>query len=468
MRKLFCCGIMLAMLLNLMACADATSSNQLMSETVNTDNSVASSADSESVSDDAMLVPFTSICIEEDEVRALFEPFDNFSIADDFRINIPNVNTLENYKTSSNITQNLAEYEQDFTNIFEYVFPGKTMNEYALFYDSEKGSSEEIYEYIDENGESALDIRYHLVKDDYDAIMSGDEGEVWYTYSDKRMLSYGYGDKATEDEKNNPVSLDLGVAMGYGFAWVEKSEYYDFGTVVATYPPDSTEKFMLSGEEVAICDAVQYYEDFVNNIPQVYRDYGEYGGFKETPVETRVVEVDVCQIGEQQFAYHFNVTRCYNGILFDYIRDGISTTDTMASKWRQTAGYAYMIRKNDIEEMVSYYRCQQIEYSENLENYVPLETAVDIVTDTITNYATFEVKKVELVYCTQDILKDNGYIDIDGYPSMQILSWRFTFHNINDDTDYVCYVDLNDADSFRYYSTYKTVIEEEQTEDAVE
>ncbi len=462
MRKLFCYSIVLAMLFSLTSCSDTASSSQQVSvpeDSVTTsdnskaapDDSIAGLADLIGAPDDPMLVPFTSICITEDEVRALFEPFDNFSIANDFRINIPSINVLENYKTVSKITQDPAEYEQDFINIFEYIFPGKSMNEYALFYDSEKGSSEERYEST-EDGEQIMVSRYHLVKDDHDAIMSGDEGQVWYTYSEKRMSRYGYDDKATEDEKNNPVSLELGVAMGYGYAWVEKGKSYNPSTVIATYPPDSTEKFMLSGEEVAICDAVQYYEDFINNMPQVYRDYREDGGLKETPLETRVVEVDVCQLGDGQFAYHFNATRCYNGILFNYMRDGTSHSDTIGVEWGHSLADAYMIRKNDMEVIESYYRCQQIEHTETLEKYLPLETAVDIVTSTITNFATFEVEKVELTYSPKYVLNDKGYIDVSGgNPTLYLLSWRFTFLNTNDNSYYVCYVNLNDSDSFRYY-----------------
>lgn len=455
MRKLFSCSIMLAIILSLTACSDATSSSQQMSETINTSSSVTSSPDSESfpsTPDDPKLVPFTSICIDEDEVRALFEPLDNFFIADNFYVNIPYVNVLEYCKSVSIITQNPSEYDQEFKDVFEYIFPDRIMNEYALFYDSEKGSSDEKYEYT-ENGEKVMLSRYHLVKDDYDAIMSGDEGDVWYIYDENRTLRYGYDDKATENEKNNPVSLELGVATGYGYCFMEKEEYYDPSTVIATYPPNSTEKFMLSGEEVAICDAVQYYEDFVNNMPQVYHDYEEYGGFKETPLETRVVDVDVCQLGDEQFAYYFVAAKCYKGVLCDYMHDGISYTDTIGVEWRQSVADAYMIRKNDIEVIESYYRCQQIEHAETLEKYLPLETAVDIVTSTITNFATFEVEKVELIYSMKHILNDNGYIDVDGgYPTLYFPSWRFTFRNTNDNSYYICYVDLNDSNSFRYYA----------------
>lgn len=404
MRKLFYSSVMLAVILSLTSCSDADSSSQQMSISENsqtTSDDFTSSTDASTTTsfnlagnpDDPMLVPFTSISIEEDQVRSLFEPFENFSISDDFNINIPNVNILENYKTVVKTTQNVAEYVQEFTDIFQYLFPGKTMNEYALFYDSEKGSSEERWE-MNEDGEEVMVSPYHLVKDDYDAIMSGDEGEVWFIYDENRMLRYGYGDKATEDVKNNPVRLDLGVCMGYGYSFLETNDYFDRSTGIATYPPDSTEKFMLSGEEVAICDAVQYYENFVNKIPQVYREYEEHGGIKETPLETRVVEVDVCQLANQQFGYHFIVTKCHNGVLFDYMRDGTSHTDMGGAQWGTTMADAYMIRKDSIAGIDRYYRCQEIEYSEKLEKYLPLETAVDIVANKLTKSVTFEVKKL--------------------------------------------------------------------------
>lgn len=413
MRKILYCGVMLTMILNLASCSNATLSS-----------------DQGGANDSAtMFVPVTSLYVEETQIRDIFEPFDNFLITEDLYINIPDLDTLQKYQTRIIVTQEYTKYEQDFMDIFKYLFPNESLNENALFYGGE--NSHRRY-----GDDDCLISDYHLVKDYRDALISGTEGQVWLIYDESYIV----------EDMDSPIYMELGVMTGYGYAEIDKGKIDALNIEkIATYTPDSREQFTLSGEEVAICDAVSFFEEYINQIPQSYDE-------KTTAVETCVAEVDVYQIGEQQFGYSMIITKRYNGVMFDYMRNGTSHSDF--GNYSFSMGNAFMTCDDDVDMINSYYRTQQIENAEALDTILSLETATDIICNSLSKQVTFDVEKIELTYCAQDILTDDGYIDIEGGYSTKITpAWKFTLYNQNDAIHYICYVDVDDADSFRYYTT---------------
>ncbi len=397
--------------------------------------------------------PVEILPLDEQEVKDVLNGFVNFKASDSIYINVPERTSVYDYTfiTPDIEGEDIKFYDKAYREMFAYLFPGHEINEEYLLYSG--GSSALGY---DEEGNFR---DYNKVRDWYDEIISGKEGRLHFIYDET-----WYRDMT---EWKNPVCLELPNPMGYGYAvWnkgktVEitnamiyneelKTETYrrlysyepeDELEYIGTYRPESTVSFPLLDKEVPICEAVYFFEQYINSLPYP----------KESNVETCVVEVDVLKVNEDTYGYYFMTTKSYEEVPFDHMRSG--TQQMSYDDYIAAGGYAFMVESSDVDVLYSYYRRQGMESVTPYTEVVSFENAAKTVSEKLTKGVEFEVEKVEFVYTQLPKRTAMGYIDVDNYSCEIEPAWKFVLFNPNDDMAYVCYVDAGDETGFRFYKT---------------
>ncbi len=70
----------------------------------------------------------------------------------------------------------------------------------------------------------------------------------------------------------------------------------------------------------------------------------------------------------------------------------------------------------------------------------------------LTNHITFEVNRIELVYCQECIPDENGHLNLETYAMKISPWWKFTLYNVNDGLTYVFYIDAVSGE-IRHFTT---------------
>lgn len=394
-----------------------------------------------------------SICsLSKDEIKTLVDSCDNLKASDKLFIDLPEESRLCEYITKSSVDYDFTEYYNQFTDLFAYLFPGHELNSDYLFYTGDQSSLE-----YDENGKRIKGL--NLVRDYYDDLASGNQGRVNFLYDET------WNQDVTE--WNDPVCLELGCPIGYGYAIFYKGDaaYYsgmiddsiqgikrypilesydpiDYFSVVGMYSPNSTESFQLTDKEVSIKEAVEFFEDYMNNLP--------VSG--NVTLDVTVSEVLVLEIQKDLFGYYFYTSGKYDNVPFDHIRMGSSnpspTYDDVSF-----GGYGFMLKSDDVDVVYSLLRRQVIESPSYLSEIISLNDAIQRISKALTSNVVFDVQKIEFVY-TQKMAKEKDVpFDYVVYPRKVTPSWKMTLYNANDDLTYICYVNAKDGEGFRYYST---------------
>lgn len=393
-----------------------------------------------------------SICsLSKDEIKTLVDSCDNLKASDKLFIDLPEESRLCEYITKSSVDYDFMEYYNQFTDLFAYLFPGHELNSDYLFYTGGQSSME-----YDENGKRIKGL--NLVKDYYDDLASGNQGRVNFLYDET------WNQDVTE--WNDPVCLELGCPIGYGYAIFYKGDaaYYsgmiddsiqgikrypilesydpiDYFNVVGMYAPNSTERFQLADKEVSIKDAVEFFEDYVNDLP-----YPE-----NATLNVAVSEVFVLEIEKNLFGYYFLTSGEYDNVPFDHVRSGMSYSSSFAYTF--SGGNGFMLKSDDVDVVYGLHRRQEIESPSYLSEIISLSDAIQKVSKALTSNVVFDVQKIELVY-TQKMAKEKDVpFDYVIYPRKVTPSWKMTLYNANDNLTYVCYADAKDGGNFRYYTT---------------
>jgi hypothetical protein len=395
---------------------------------------------------------------DKDSIINSIDSYPNLISSDTLYTDIPQTAPVLKYVSRVGENQDFEKYYSEFTTLFDYIFPDKNIIEDYLFY-----TGKNSYEDYDEEGN--LTRTYNLVKDYYEKLVSSDEGVVNLLYDES-----WYGDMT---DWKSPVCLELGANIGYGYAVINKGKTVeisgkqnmndlggqivedgvdrypilesfdpvDYFEIEKTYSPESEESYKLSDKECKIKDAVEFYENYINNLP-----YPE-----NSNLETKVVEVDVMKVNEDTYGYYFLTSKSYNGVTFDYMRSG-TEMNTM-SDYSYIGGNAFMIESDDVDIIYGYYKLQLMDSIEEYENIVSFDDSLKTVSTSLTSDVRFTVRKIEFVYCEKPFRTDEGYIQTDdGEPREVSPSWKFTLYNPNDNKYYRCYVDATTGE-FRYFTT---------------
>lgn len=393
-----------------------------------------------------------SICsLSNDEITKIIAGFDNLKATDTMFVDIPKESHLYEYISKASTDCNFADYYNEFLSVFEFLFPGHELNQEYLFYTGGQSSME-----YGENGKRIKEL--NNVEDYYDDLASGNQGRVNLLYDETWKMDV--------TEWDSPVCLELGSPIGYGYAVINKGNvaYYsgmiddssqgikrypilesydpiDYFNVVGMYAPNSTERFQLADKEVSIKDAVEFFEDYVNDLP-----YPE-----NATLNVAVSEVFVLEIEKNLFGYYFLTSGEYDNVPFDHVRSGMSYSSSFAYTF--SGGNGFMLKSDDVDVVYSLRRLQVVEDPSYLPEIISLNDFLRITSESLTANVTFDVQKIEFVYSEQLIKDDQGKIDYETLPRKVSPSWKMTLYNANDNLTYVCYVDAKDGRNFRYYTT---------------
>lgn len=217
--------------------------------------------------------PLKLLSESDDEIAAQINSCANLKCSDNLYINIPESATLYEFTTYgthvSDFDYSAEQYKSDFYELFNYFIPNHEIDESCLTYTK----------YLSDSGEY-------------------ETGLVSETDSLPDIISFTY-DEAPEEAQDwtNPVYVDLAAEIGNGYARINKGEAvylagktrYDTqsGTLkssdtyntlsdfdptlyfptVALYTPKSEESYALLDGEIKICDAVNFFEEYINNAP---------------------------------------------------------------------------------------------------------------------------------------------------------------------------------------------------------
>lgn len=398
----------------------------------------------------------TELDITHESVTDSIEKLSNVIVAEDMEILVPeNVDSVYFYTSRPDTSVDMESYYNDFMELYNYIYPDHPMNEDYLLYCG--GSS--VIEY-DDNGNTVRN--YNKVSDYYDKIIDGSEGRVHFIYDES-----WYRDL---DEWSNPVCLEIGNPIGYGYGIISKGrtiEITDLKTMdyisgevrypclesfnpadhmnkIASFAPDSTESYRLTDREMPINEAVSFFENYVNNLPVP----------NEKNCRTVVRSVDVYKTAEDNYGYFFNTNKEYLGVQFDYMKSG--TVHSGYENYSPSIGSGFMVESTDVDIIDGIYLRETAENPTSFTEVVSFEKAVEIIADNLTNEVTFELQMIELIYTTEPAKDSSGYIDTENQSSKIEPSWRLTLYNPMDQLAYVCYVDAIDGGNFRYYKIYNT------------
>ncbi len=354
----------------------------------------------------------------------------NLTVSDDFFIYTPqNSDSVSIFDLEYESKIDNKTFYENFTNLFSYLFPDRTLEDDNFRYMGTNSKSKR-----DEHGN--LISNYKTVKESYDSIISGEE--------DVQELFYEDGEIALEF--TDPI---CGVLSRFNRGKMASMAGLDVSTLFQAeenfstegiYSPDSTESFRLIDKEMPINQAVDFFENYINNLP-----YQRNNGLVNTVVES----VEVLKLDSENFGYHFLTTREYGGLMFDRGETSIHTN-------AKSEGYTYdisigdMIQSDEVEYVNGIERSFIIHNETKYDKIIPFETAIKNVRESLTDNVDFEIQNAELVYCSKN--PDTPYSSIDGVLFHTFPSWKFTFYNPNDNFDYVCYIDAVDGGNIRYYT----------------
>lgn len=388
-----------------------------------------------------------------DNVTDIVNSCSNLQASGELSVKLPSKQTqVYQYTADYNFTGDMNDYDKEFHEIFQYVFPGHSMNENYLLYSG--GSSRQ--EYNDNTGELVRD--YNKVKDWKDNILSGKEGRVHYIYDETW----------NEDRRKwkQPVCLELGNPIGYGYGVINKGKTavlndsggenddtqekvypslngYDpaeYLKYVASYPSDSIEKYPLKDREITVCDAVKFFEKYVNSIR----------GLGDKTAKTVVTGVDVYRVTDSIYGYNMMTTKEYEGIPFDYMRAGEYEGRLGFDKYSSLISSAFMVESGNVDIIDGFYLKENAVKRKKLSKIISLESAVKCVSRQMTEHIKFKVNKIELVYTQQFAKTKEGYINTEHSSAKITPAWKITLENANDEMIYVCYMDAADGENYRY------------------
>lgn len=376
--------------------------------------------------------------MSESKAVGIINSFANLTASENMYINIPEgIDHISEFTMSFSPRQDNAEFYNDFRKMFDYLFPDREFNDGALYYYGK--NSYVAYE----NGECVKEP--YTVNEKYDEIISGEEPVTYFYYTDNDTEK----DEYTFLEFASPIGNDLSnfnkgisakvycAATGMNVPFLETFIPPMFAEYVGTYQPDSTESFKLVDKETAINDAVLFYENYINTLP-----------YPQSPTTNICVkEVDVYKITEETYCYMFINTPIYDNIPFDYIRSGQSYRN--GENFHFFISHGCMAVSDDVDHAYGIHRSMIMKDKVQYDTMISFESAVKIVSENMSSQVLFEVVSAELAYCSES---DTDAPSPEETTMKTFTAWKIQLYNINDNKNYICYVNAKDGTNFCYYT----------------
>ena len=382
-------------------------------------------------------IPVKDISISIEDAAAGINEQPNLTAARDLVLDIPqDIESISEFTLQYSARQPNKDFYEDFLAMFSYLFPDREVDdEYLLYYG--KNSRVEF----DDDGNLIQDL--NKVKDKYNDIIDGREDVLYFLYDESWYDTLPCKNPVCA-EFTSPICNDLSrfnkgktVALLGNESGLEAFSPYYHCSIIDEYPPDSTESYPLLDKEIPICEAVSFFESYINNLPFPK---------EEAAFDMRVEEVDVMEVDKDIYGYGFITTKVYNNIPFDYTRASASLGDSL--EYDLVVGEGFMVESDDVDIVYGIYRSHTVHDEVVYDEMISLPTAAKIIGSSLSDKVTFEVCKAELFYCPE-FVKEKG-ADVEDYIQPTAAAWKLTLFNPNDNLTYVCYVDAKDGGNFRY------------------
>ncbi len=430
MKKKFCFLLEGLLGVCLIGCAAAGSSaSETGSEVpfLTTESSVAGTEQISPVD----TIPLSELKADKALVEAAAADIPNWTVAEDLVISVPEgLESLSDFTLKYASRQSNKDFYEDFVAAFEYLFPDHTLGEEYLRYYGENSRP-----VMSAEGELLEDL--HLVRDYYDEIMADEEDVLYFFYNENGELFAEF----TSPIGNDLSNFNKGEAAkrtGRTFRLLEVFDAGNYFETLGEYSPDSEDSFKLLDGEMSIKDAVRLFEEYIANIP----------GGEDAKMKLKVINVSVLDLLNGCYGYRFETTASYNGILFDYFPLGVSYQDSGMRKF--ISGDGVMVKTDDVDSVYGIYRMMETKDEEAYTEIIPIDTAIDLVYNSLTSNVEFTLKRVEVVYSVEENLDG---IEVDEYLLPTKTAWKLTLVNENDSRAYICYVNARDGQDFYYFTT---------------
>lgn len=393
-------------------------------------------------------VPIDEIYIGNAEVIDILSDTDNITHAESFEIVIPeNLDHISTFTYGWGKEQSNKDFYESYLELFEYLFPHKQINKDILRYYGENSKPE-----YDDDGTFLHNM--NTVNSHYEDIINGKEDVLYFYYDEAAEFGADHTKNYVCALFANPICGNFSNFNKGKTANITKTDMYletfqpaSYFVKIASHSPESEEVYRLADKEISIKDAVDFYENYINNLP--------FPSVKTDSMKMCVVSVDVFRVSDDMYGYGYHVAREYEGIPFDYRREGTSYSADYGYDIDMSSGF--MIESNDVDKAYGIYLRGTADNKKEYTNIISFENAVKTVSKSLTQDVEFRLEKAELVYCQKsaDQSKPVNEIFQETAPA-----WKFTLFNPNDSRSYICYIDAHNGENFRYYTIRKSVEEE--------
>ena len=206
------------------------------------------------------------------------------------------------------------------------------------------------------------------------------------------------------------------------------------------YSVDSEETVLMTdGKEIAICDAVRFYEDYINAMPHP----------AEAHVDFQVIRVHAIEVADSgRYCLQFSTTPAFEGIPFDYEPYGVNSNNSGAGSYEFLISTGYMAVTDDVDAAYGVGRVAEFSQRQDIKEIVPVADALRCCAEKMSQYVEWEILSAELVYCAGNKKAAEPPLQGDRYDVRPC--YRFVLHNPADEIDYLTYVDAVSGEYVRY------------------
>lgn len=386
-------------------------------------------------------ISFSNLDVSVENLQSKVGTLENVNLSEDLVISVPkNVSYVSEFVLGSESRINNKDFYDDFIKLYEYLFPERPMTDSCFQYSGTNSKRK-----YTQDGTIISD--YKTIKESYDAIVSDKEN----------ILTMFYDENSISDSIDTPVAMMFTSPICNDLARINRGEctklagaeinslFYpqEYFNVVGNFQPDSEERFMLLDKEVSINEAVDFFEEYINSLP-----YQRNQGLTSTIVS----EVVVLSLDNEHYGFNFLTTTAYGNVPFDRANSGEQRhTNKNSENYNYVITTGLMVKSDEVDYVNGITRSHIINDEKRYQEIIPVDDAISVVSSSFTSNVTFNINKVELVYCSK--IPDEPITTIESALFSTFPSWKISLYNSNDKMNYICYVNAIDGKNFRYYTT---------------
>jgi hypothetical protein len=464
--------LLISCMVLLCGCNDKNPSNSSVSTTNAVDNSSTSDNLSAQIDMDkidfATLTPTKSGYSEYDnkieyytseEAEQIVVSSTDFHIPFDCYLSIPKtIDHVSTFTKNYSEQDELYDFYRSYLEMYKYLFPNEVFDDNNLFYFGANSNNQES------------DDKVKTIGNNFSEFISEDKKDVYFMFYSSHFYD---GQPASQDKHNHFLELSspIGTIMTnfnkgyladyvsdmnqtpndyfletytlpYVFSDIDAQTGSFVGFETTAYPTDSDTSYtMLDGKSLSVSDAVAFFEDYVNTLPCS----------KNPNLDVMVTSVSADEINDGKYCYAFDVTITFEGIPFDYMPYGTYVLGGGNEGHESSVRMGYMAVSDDVDAAYGFCRYVDISERNDAEQIVSFESALKCCSESMSDFADWELRSAELVYCA-----GNGKTAVAPYQDTEYTvspNYKFILYNANDDLCYSVYVDAISGEFVRYYKT---------------